>query len=78
MKNNSFGPGTLVDVLCEDGNIHKGEICNLPMYDSKGDIPRGLIEEVPTGPSPWLGIKKTNYFYNRIIFYIRLLIIFNE
>ena len=60
MKNNSFGPGTLVDVLCEDGNIHKGEICNLPMYDSKGDIPRGLIEDVPTGPSPWLGIKKTN------------------
>ena len=60
MTNNSFGPGTLVDALCEDGNIHKGEICNLPMYDSKGNIPRGLIEDVPTGPSPWLGIKKTN------------------
>ena len=32
MKNNSFGPGTLVDVLCEDGKIHTGAIVNLRMY----------------------------------------------
>ena len=52
------GPGTVVDVECTDGNFHKAEICTLPMYDFKNEIVRGLKIDIPTGPSPWSGIKK--------------------
>ena len=41
-----------------DNKIHKGEICTLPMYDLKNEIVRGLKIDIPTGPSPWSGIKK--------------------
>ena len=36
----------------------EGEICNLPMYDKKGEIPRGQKISIPTKPEPWKGIKK--------------------
>ena len=51
-------PGIIVDVDCNDGKIHKGEICTLPMYDFKNEIVRGLKTDIPKGPSPWSGIKK--------------------
>ena len=47
-----------MDVSCNNNKIHKGEICTLPMYDFKNEIVRGLKIDIPTGPSPWLGIKK--------------------
>ena len=58
MNNKKFGPETVVDVLCDDGQFNKGEICKLPMYDVKGDIPRGIKQDIPNGPVPWKGISK--------------------
>ena len=52
-----FGPGSVIDVMCSDGKIYKGEICSLPMYDKKNEIVRGLIENIPTKPEPWPGIQ---------------------
>ncbi len=51
-----MGPGTVVDVECTDGNIHKGELCKLPMYDPKGEIVRGINKTIPSKPEPWSGI----------------------
>ena len=53
-----FGPGTIVDVSCDDGSVQKGEICTLPMYDEKGEIQRGVKEDIPSSPIPWKGISK--------------------
>ena len=58
MDNAEFAPGTIVDVSCDDGSLQKGEICTLPMYDAKGEIQRGLKEDIPSGPLPWKGISK--------------------
>ena len=55
----NLGPGTIVDVQCIDGKIHKGELCNLPMYDPKGEIVRGINKEIPTEPNPWIGVKNS-------------------
>ena len=58
MDNAEFGPDTIVDVSCDDGSVQKGEICTLPMYDEKGEIQRGLKEDIPSSPIPWKGISK--------------------
>ena len=58
MENSDLGPGTVLDVDCTNGKIHKGELCKLPMYDTKGEIVRGINKNVPKEPSPWTGIKK--------------------
>ena len=58
MNSKEHGPETEVKVLCDDGEYHNAEICSLPMYDPDGDIPRGLKEDIPFGPSPWKGILK--------------------
>ena len=58
MQDNDFGPGTVLDVDCTNGKIHKGELCKLPMYDIKGEIVRGINNDIPKEPSPWIGIKK--------------------
>ena len=58
MQNSDFGPGTVIDVDCTNGKIHKGELCELPMYDIKGEIVRGINKDVPKEPNPWIGIKK--------------------
>ena len=50
MSSKEYGPETEVKVLCDDGEYHNAEICSLPMYDSDGDIPRGLKEDIPSGP----------------------------
>ena len=36
----------------------KAKYAPLPMYDFKNEIVRGLKIDIPTGPSPWSGIKK--------------------
>ena len=58
MDKAEFGPDTIVDVRCDDGTLQKGEICTLPMYDEKGEIQRGLKENIPSSPIPWKGISK--------------------
>ena len=58
MNSTKHKPGLIVDVSCNDNKINKGEICALPMYDFKNEIVRGLKIDIPTGPSPWSGIKK--------------------
>ncbi len=58
MDKAEFGPDTIVDVRCDDGTLQKGEICTLPMYDEKGEIQRGLKEDIPSNPIPWKGISK--------------------
>jgi hypothetical protein len=58
MDDVEFGPDTIVDVSCDDGSVQKGEICTLPMYDEKGEIQRGLKEDIPSSPIPWKGISK--------------------
>jgi len=57
MSNKIYGPGTIVDVFCNDAKIHKGEICELPMYDSKREIVRGINKKIPLNPKPWGGIR---------------------
>ena len=58
MNNYSLGPGTAVEVSCIDGKIRIGELCKLPMYDSKSEIVRGINKEIPLGPNPWKGLSK--------------------
>ena len=58
MQNSDLGPGTVVDVDCTNGECHKGELCELPMYDPKGEIVRGKNKDIPNEPNPWIGIKK--------------------
>ncbi len=58
MQDSNYGPGTLLDVDCTNGKIHKGELCKLPMYDAKGEIVKGINKDIPKEPSPWTGIKK--------------------
>lgn len=47
----TLGPGDPLQVQCVDGTVREGRICELPMYDSAGDIPRGKCSEIPTIPS---------------------------
>ncbi len=44
------GPGTVLDVECTDGRTHQAEVCELPLYDRNGDIPRGRATELPATP----------------------------
>ena len=52
-----IGPGSVVEVECTDEKIHKAELCELPMYDPKGEIVRGINKNIPTKAKPWAGIK---------------------
>ena len=52
-----IGPGSVVEVECTNEKIHKAEICELPMYDPKGEIVRGINKNIPTKAEPWAGIK---------------------
>ena len=54
-----LGPGTVVDVQCTEGTLHRGVLCTLPMYDPKGEIVRGINKIIPTEPEPWAGIPAT-------------------
>jgi aminomethyltransferase len=45
------GPGTVLDVECTDGQTHEADVCELPLYDRAGDIPRGRATELPEIPA---------------------------
>lgn len=44
-------PGTAVEVVCTDGDVHQASLCDLPMYDRNGDIPRGRTTALPEWPA---------------------------
>lgn len=50
LNDRDAGPGTLLDVECTDGQTRTAEVCELPLYDRAGDIPRGRATEVPSIP----------------------------
>jgi len=47
MDSGQHGPGTRVEVDCKDGEVHIGELCELPMYDKERLIPRGKAVDIP-------------------------------
>uniref|UniRef100_UPI00404B5226 aminomethyltransferase family protein n=1 Tax=Candidatus Pelagibacter sp. TaxID=2024849 RepID=UPI00404B5226 len=57
MQDSEYKPGLVVDVDCVDGKSHKAQLCELPMYDPKGEIVRGLKKDIPEKPKPWLEIE---------------------
>ena len=57
MQDGNLGPGTVLEVNCTNGEIQKGELCELPMYDPKGEIVRGINKRIPTKAEPWTEIK---------------------
>ena len=57
MQDSEYKPGLVVDVDCVDGKSHKAQLCELPMYDPKGEIVRGLKKDIPKKPKPWPGIQ---------------------
>jgi len=46
----AHGPGSVLEVQCADGQTRAGELCELPMYDRAGEIPRGKREDIPPLP----------------------------
>ena len=42
-----LGPGATFEVDCIDGSSHRGEVCDLPMYDKAREIPRGKRVSIP-------------------------------
>ena len=50
LRNPKLGPGTRLQVQSVEGNPIDGEICELPMYDRTGAIPRGKCTEIPEIP----------------------------
>lgn len=44
------GPGDELRVECNDGRARDAVICELPMYDRPGDIPRGKCTTIPEIP----------------------------
>ena len=51
VDNADLGPGTRLEVECNDGQTHTGEICDTPMYDQKREIPRGIVVDIPEIPT---------------------------
>ena len=45
-----LGPGTALQVECVDGLVRDAEVCELPMYDTAGAIPRGKCTDIPAIP----------------------------
>lgn len=50
LQNPGIGPGVKLQVECVDGSARTGEVCQLPMYDRKGEIPRGIRTDIPDLP----------------------------
>ncbi|MEJ2604664.1 MAG: aminomethyltransferase family protein [Gammaproteobacteria bacterium] len=46
----SIGPGTPLHVDCTDGITRLAQLCELPMYDRAGEIPRGKRTDIPEIP----------------------------
>ncbi len=46
-----FRAGDAVTIQCTDGNLHAGELANLPLYDAEAEIPRGKRVDIPVRPN---------------------------
>jgi len=46
-----FAAGTEVEVGCIDGNYYPGKLSDMPLYDSKGEIQRGKLIDIPERPA---------------------------
>lgn len=51
LRDPALGPGAELRVECVDGHVRDGEVCELPMYDRTGDIPRGRRTDIPAIPA---------------------------
>ena len=47
-----LGPGAALEVACRDDTVRQATVCELPMYDRKREIPRGLRVDIPDIPTP--------------------------
>lgn len=50
MKDPILAPGTELRVECVDGTMRAAKVCELPMYDRAGEIPRGKRTDIPSIP----------------------------
>ena len=48
MDHPDHGPNTKVTADCIDGKRNSAELCLMPFYDEKGEIPRGKRIDIPT------------------------------
>jgi glycine cleavage system aminomethyltransferase T len=48
----NLSSGTKIDVECRDGRTRTAEVCDLPMYDTDRQIPRGVRVDIPSIPGP--------------------------
>jgi aminomethyltransferase len=44
--------GARLDVACRDGAVRPAQTCELPMYDERRQIPRGLVVDIPEIEEP--------------------------
>ena len=47
MDQAGFAEGDRVEIRCIDGELHAGELAELPLYDKAAEIPRGIREDIP-------------------------------
>ena len=50
LDDQELGTGAKLDVECTDGVVRTATVCELPMYDKAGDIPRGRAADSPEFP----------------------------
>ena len=50
LQDPALGPGTELRAECVDGRTRAAEVCELPMYDRAGAIPRGKRTDIPAIP----------------------------
>ena len=48
MDSAGFAEGDSVEIRCIDGELHAGELAELPLYDKEAEIPRGKTVDIPT------------------------------
>ena len=50
MDRSGFSEGDAVSIRCIDGEMHAGELADLPLYDKNAEIPRGKLVDIPQRP----------------------------
>lgn len=48
MDKGGYAEGSKVTLRCIDGELHSGELAELPLYDKACEIPRGKIVDIPS------------------------------
>jgi aminomethyltransferase len=55
LNETAYGPGDQCNVECTDGRLRIAQLCELPMYDAAGEIPRGKRTDIPEIPEAPMG-----------------------